>query len=404
MACFSDPLFVLVSFSAARTGKAAGLLQRIPAFSRQSTEYYPELRRRAGSSSSHVRPPTSPDSSSTSAFLRDIIVSPPATPSTDHASNAATLSKDSWSGYLHAASAAEKAAPELFDEVTSRPTTQKRPRPVLSEDEKRRRRLESIYRSTQRAKGLVVPAAPGYADRAGTNHGKRLRDKDLSAIPVLPLTVPIARAGRQRAQHGVQGLSASSATKLAGTSGSTPGSSQPPSAPQAGQEPAAEGTRHFPATAAPTHPETPEEKRRRRTQEAKERSRLRAKGVAIPPRPGYESRTGPNRNKPSGPPDPSVPETDEARKRRLAKESKERMKLRAAGVPVPLRRGGSRTQAQGSTGPSPQETPEETKRRLIRERVQRTRLRAAGVPVPAKPGYASRLRANRKDQGVSRKE
>ncbi len=332
--------FFLLLLSHARTGKAAGLLQRIPAFSRQSTEYYPELRRRAGSSSSHVRPPTSPNSSSTSAFLRDIIVSPPATPSTDHPSvsqhsNAATLSKDSWSGYLHAASAAEKAAPDLYAEVTSQPAGQKRPRPVLSEEEKRRRRTETAYRSAQRAKGLTVPAAPGYAERTGTNRGRRLKDKDLTSIPVLPLTVRITRSGSQPAWNGVEG--------------SMPSSSHLSSPSHARKEIAVAATEHLTATSAHADPEAPEDRKRRLTREAKERSRLRAKGVAIPPRPGYESRTGANRNKPSGIHDPSAPEDPKDRKRRLNRESKGRMKLRAAGVPVPLRPGGRRTQAQGIT-------------------------------------------------------
>ncbi len=390
--CFADALLVLSRYSAARTTQAAGLL-RNDVSQRSTPHIYPRLLRRVDSSASHSSDPASRHSVSSGAFYHELFGEAPvqnshqssASHSSDPASRhsvssgafyhelfgeapvqnshrsssqhsaspshrasstgAAAGSKDSRSAYMRAASAAEKAAPELFDEVTSRPADQKRPRPVLSEEEKRQRRTETTYRARLRAKGLVVPAAPGYADRTGTHRGKRLTDKDLPSIPVLPLTVRITRAGRQRAKDGVQGSGASSATKSAAAGSSAPGSSQLPSPPHAGTERAAGATAQVPGSSAHTEPETSQEEKWRRARESKQRSRLRAKGVAIPPRPGYESRTGPNRNKPSGPHDPSVPETAEARKRRLARESVQRMRLRAAGVPVPLRPGGNRASA-----------------------------------------------------------
>ncbi len=312
---------------------------------------------------------------------------------------AAAGSKDSWSAYMRAASAAEKAAPELFEEVTSRPTSLKRPGSTLTEEEKRRRRIETVYRSNQRAKGLVVPAAPGYADRTGKNRGKLLKEKDLASIPVQPLSVPVARLRFQRANDGAEGSSASLTTNLPATSRSTPGNPHLLSPSHERTEPAAEAARRLPATSANSNPELPEEKTRRLRRESKERQRLRKKGIAVPYlRPGYGPRTGEDQNK------PQAQETPQERKSRLAKERRERTKLTAAETPVPSRPGGIRSETQAITGPSGPETPEESKRRLAKESRERTRLRAAGKPVPPRPGYESRTGEQRNKSGVPNQE
>ncbi len=281
-------LLALLEFSAAKTDQAAGLsreehfhprpVAEESSHPRQSSaQVSPRLLRRAASSGNNSS--ASRHSSSTGSFYRELFGEPSvqdAHRSPSHHSSSpppgssskggATISKDSWSSLMRAASAAEKAAPELFDEVTSRPAGQKRPRPVLSEEEKRQRRIESGYRTKQRAKGLAIPAAPGYAARTGENRGRKMNAQELASVASRPLSAPITRRHREWLK-----------AKMGSASDRPTGASHPLSTSQ-----------RPPTTSAHTITETPLERKRRQNRESSKRYRLRAKGVPIPFPPGHK--------------------------------------------------------------------------------------------------------------------